>query len=121
MNIKTKNKNFNPKNHKQQLGTKSFSKIKGNNNEKTKLKKGGVGAKRTGIKSQISKFRKNMGKNKKKGDGFEFELVEKKKDGNIEKSEIIQEEKENTQEKETEKEKDNQMQQNTKKEWQNTI
>ena len=84
--------------------------------EKTKLKKGGVGAKRTGIKSQISKFRKNLGKNKKKGDGFEFELVEKKKDGNIEKSEIIQEEKENTKEKETEKEKDNQMQQNTKKE-----
>jgi len=35
----TKNKNFNPKNHKQQLGTKSFSKIKGNNNEQTKLKK----------------------------------------------------------------------------------
>ena len=59
-----------------------------------KLKKGGVGAKRTGIKSQISKFRKNLGKNKKK-DGFEFELVEKKKDGNIEKNEIIPEEKEN--------------------------
>ena len=55
----------------------------------TKQKKGGV--KRTGIKSQISKFRKNLGKNKKK-DGFEFELVEKKKDGNIEKNEIIKEE-----------------------------
>ena len=63
--------------------------------EKTKLKKGGVGAKRTGIKSQISKFRKNLGKNKKKGDGFEFELVEKKKDGNVEKNEIIPEEKDN--------------------------
>ena len=42
-----------------------------------KGKKGGV--KRTSIKSQISKFRKNM-KNKKKTDGFEFELVESKKD-----------------------------------------
>ena len=42
-----------------------------------KGKKGGV--KRTSIKSQISKFRKNM-KNKKKTDGFEFELVETKKD-----------------------------------------
>ena len=62
--------------------------------EKTKLKKGGVGAKRTGIKSQISKFRKNLAKNKKKGDAFEFELVEKKKDGNIEKNTIIPEEKE---------------------------
>ena len=64
-------------------------------NEKgNKVKKEGA-VKRTGIKSQISKFRKNLGKNKKKGDGFEFELVEKKKDGNIEKSEIIPEEKEN--------------------------
>ena len=39
--------------------------------EKEKKPKKGGGIKRTGIKSQISKFRK-MGKNKKKGDGFEF-------------------------------------------------
>ena len=61
--------------------------------KENKLKKGG-GVKRAGIKSQINKFRKNLEKNKKKGDAFEFELVEKKKDGNIEKSEIIPEEKE---------------------------
>ena len=61
-----------------------------------KLKKGG-GVKRTGIKSQISKFRKNLGKNKKKGDGFgfEIEIVEKKKDGNIETNQVIPEENNN--------------------------
>ena len=53
----------------------------------------------TGIKSKISKFRKNMGKNKKKDGGFEFELVvEKKKDqtqeSNQEKKEELDKEKE---------------------------
>ena len=87
-----------------------------------KGKKGGV--KRTSIKSQISKFRKNM-KNKKKTDGFEFELVESKKDKekdnqaipeekpeDIKKDEVInnnpepkvEEKKDNTENKEKEKE-----------------
>ena len=68
---------------------KENGEVKKEENEK-KPKKGGV--KRSGIKSQISKFRKNI-KNKKKTDGFEFELVEKKKDGNIETNQIIPEEK----------------------------
>ena len=55
-----------------------------------KGKKGGV--KRTSIKSQISKFRKNM-KNKKKTDGFEFELVETKKDKDTGNNQAIPEEK----------------------------
>ena len=47
----------------------------------------------TGIKSKISKFRKNMGKNKKKDGGFEFELVvEKKKDQTQESNQEIKEE-----------------------------
>ena len=65
-----------------------------NKEEKDKKIKKGGGVKRTGIKSQISKFRKNLGKNKKKGDGFgfEIEIVEKKKDGNIETNQVIPEE-----------------------------
>ena len=68
-----------------------------NKEEKDKKSKKGGGVKRTGIKSQISKFRKNLGKNKKKGDGFgfEIEIVEKKKDGNIETNQVIPEENNN--------------------------
>ena len=102
----------NEKNKENDNDNKKIEEKKENSEEKTnekgsKVKKEGA-VKRTGIKSQISKFRKNL-KNKKKGDGFEFELVEKKKDGNIEKNEIIPEEKENntplTQKKEESQEK----------------
>ena len=86
------NNDDNKKNEEIKENTEAKKDLRGN-----KPKKEGV--KRTGIKSQISKFRKNLGKNKKK-DAFEFELVEKKKDGNIEKNEIIPEEKEKEKEKE---------------------
>ena len=70
-------------------GSSGENKINDKKEDETKQKKGGV--KRTGIKSQISKFRKNL-KNKKK-DPFEFELVEKKKEGNTETNEKKAEEK----------------------------
>ena len=89
---------------KEQIEKKNKTEIKKENKEeKTDNIKKSDGNKKTGIKSKISKFRKNFGKNKNKDGGFEFELVtEKKKD----KENLPEDIKENIKE-ETNKEKEN--------------
>ena len=89
---------------KEQIEKKNKTEIKKENKEeKTDNIKKSDGNKKTGIKSKISKFRKNFGKNKNKDGGFEFELVtEKKKD----KEHLPEDIKENIKE-ETNKEKEN--------------
>ena len=88
----------------EQIEKKNKTEIKKENKEeKTDNIKKSDGNKKTGIKSKISKFRKNFGKNKNKDGGFEFELVtEKKKD----KENLPEDIKENIKE-ETNKEKEN--------------
>ena len=79
----TKNENEEKKEEIKQIKENNNTEIKKENTEEKKAEniKKNDGKKKTGIKSKISKFRKNFGKNKNKDGGFEFELVtEKKKD-----------------------------------------
>ena len=83
ISIKSNNiKNDNEEKKEEEQIEKNKTEIKKENKEeKTDNIKKSDDKKKTGIKSKISKFRKNFGKNKNKDGGFEFELVtEKKKD-----------------------------------------
>ena len=105
----SKNENTEKKEEVKQKDDKNNPEIKKENTEEKKPddKKKNDGKKKTGIKSKISKFRKNFVKNKNKDGGFEFELVvEKKKDNPPKENQTSTKEKENIKE-EINKDKEN--------------
>ena len=108
--IKEENKEIQISDKKEEIKQptdKNENEVKKENTQEKKEEKKDVNKndkkKPSGIKSKISKFRKNFGKNKNKDGGFEFELVmDKKKENPPQEKEETKEEKTNIEEKKDE-------------------